>query len=171
MEEVQIGDEKTLNAEQNHLNILDLAYKVNNDEPEVRLFGDIFVENNKDNFKLFIDGNEVEFNDVYQTHQIEEGTNILKVTLKQIKPTTDYSFLFFRCDSLLFFYNPEKMNLDKVTNISHLFAECKTHTYLPDISSWDTSNITIMDSLFFKCQSLLVAPDISNWNTKNVTTI
>ena len=141
MEKIQTSEEKKLSNEKNTLNILNLAYKVNKNELVVRLFGGMFVDNNKDNFKLFINDKEVEFNDVYPTDQIDDETNILKVTLKEIKPVTDYSFLFFKCDSLLYFYNADKFNLSHVTNISHLFAECKSLTYLPDISTWDTSNI------------------------------
>ena len=102
MEEIQ-GEKKALNNEKTTLNVLNLAYKVNKNELEIRLFGETFVYNNKDNFKLFINEKEVEFIDVYPTDQIEEETNILKVTLKEIQPATDYSFLFFKCDSLLYF--------------------------------------------------------------------
>ena len=54
MEKIQISEEKTLCKEKNILNILNLAYKINQNELGVRLFGDMFVDNNKDNFKLFI---------------------------------------------------------------------------------------------------------------------
>ena len=155
MEKIQVDEKKELSNETNALNILNLAYKVNKNELSIRLFGERFVDNNKDNFKLFINEKEVDFSDVYPTDQIDDEINILKVTLKEMKPVTDYSYLFFKCDSLLYFYNADKFNL----------------SHVPDISTWDTSNIVTMDSLFFNCQSLLEAPDISNWNTKNVTTL
>ena len=166
MEEKKAEKENALNDKEPNLNVLNLAYKINKNESVIRLFGDIFVENNKDNFKLFVNEKEVPFTDTIQKSSIEENTNILKVTLKELKPVSDYSYLFFKCDSLLHFYNADKMNLTHVTNISHLFAKCETLISVPNISSWDVSNITIMDSIFFGCHSLLEVPDISKWNIK-----
>ena len=125
----------------NTLNELSLLYKVPVLDDKVRLFGDVFVENNENNFKLFVNEKEFQFCDVIPKSEIEGNSNLIKVTLKETKPVTDYSFLFFKCDSLYSFLNVEKMNLSHVTNISHLFTECSSMTYLPDISNWDTSNI------------------------------
>ena len=169
MEEIKAGKENTLKEDKPFLNELNLAYKVNKNDSVIRLFGNNFVENNKNNFKLVVNEKEVPFNDTIQKNSIEENTNIIKVTLKEIKPVSDYSYLFFQCDSLLHFYNADKMNLSHVINISHLFAQCKTLISVPDISSWDVSNITKMDSIFFGCHSLLEIPDISKWDIKNAT--
>ena len=169
MEEIKAGKENTLKEDKPFLNELNLAYKVNKNDSVIRLFGNNFVENNKNNFKLVVNEKEVPFNDTIQKNSIEENTNIIKVTLKEIKPVSDYSYLFFQCDCLLHFYNADKMNLSHITNISHLFANCKTLISVPDITSWDVSNITKMDSIFFGCHSLLEVPDISKWNIKNAT--
>ena len=72
------------------LNELNLSYKIKNPKQNLRIFGNIFYENNKDNFKLFIDDQEIKFIDTLSPEQLEGKSSILKVTLKEIKPVEDY---------------------------------------------------------------------------------
>ena len=170
--------------EQGILNELILLYKIQGHEKNIRLFGDTFFENNQNNFSLFINDKEVQFCDIISKNQIEGNSNIFKVILKEKRHVDDYSYLFFKCNSLYSFTNVDKMNLSHVTNISHLFTECTSLTHLPDISlffkcysltqipdisKWNTQNVTTLYSLFGDCQSLTEIPDISEWNTGKVT--
>ena len=86
------------------LNELNLSYKIKNPNQNLRIFGNMFYENNVDNFKLFINEKEIKYIDKLSPEQLEGQLNILKVTLKEIKPVEDYSYLFFDCDSLNCFY-------------------------------------------------------------------
>ena len=119
-----------------------IIYKVK-DLKEVRLFGDNFVEKNKRNCKLIIEGYEQE----------------LKVM---------HSFgIFFGTDKDYF-----EIKLKGITNIndmSHMFDDCYFLSSLPDIYRWNTSNVTDMSYMFNGYNSLSSLPDISKWNTSNVT--
>ena len=138
---------------------------------ELKIFGEKFVENNKDICKMIIDEQEKELS-VYLDKPFEE----IKIKLKNIHLIKNMSYIFCGCKSLISIgYNNNSgsseilMNLNKVTNISYMFCGCENLKELPDMSRWNTSNICNMSFVFFRCKSLPEIPDISKWDTKNVT--
>ena len=138
-----------------------LFYKFNPMDPncrfiEMRIFGDKFVENNKDKCKMIINDNEFAlFTHIYG--EIVNGS--FEIKLKEIKTITDMSYMFYKCN-----YLPDisKWDTSNVTNMSGMFSGCNN---IPDISKWDTSNVTNMSGMFSGCKNF---PDISKWDTSNV---
>ena len=145
-----------------------LIYKVK-DLKGVQLFGKDFVERNKNNCSLIIDGKEQELKTTYIFGLFFASyKDIFEVKLKGITNITDISYMFFGCVSLLSLPDISKWNTSNITNMSYLFYWCSLPS-LPDISTWDTSNVINMSYMFYWCNSLLSLPDISKWNTSNVT--
>ena len=149
-----------------------IIYNVSEKNDKVQIFGEIFVKNNKNNFKILIRNNkEIELTAFYDlkkfSHTISNDDTI-EIKLKQINEIKDLSMMFQGCRDLISLPDLSKLNLDNITDISYLFSNCSSLTSLPDISSWNTSKIKNISSLFYGCSSLEYIPDISYWDTSNV---
>jgi len=83
MDKIQEKKDITNENEQDTLNELILLYKIQGQEDNIRIFGDAFVENNQNNFDLFLNDKKVQFCDVITKNQIEGNSNIFKIVLKQ----------------------------------------------------------------------------------------
>ena len=130
-------------------------------DKEIKIFGTNFVNNNKNNCKMIIEGNEMELKD-----KINNITNnILEIKLKGIKNITNMSYMFAYCSSLNSLSDISKWNTSNVNNMSYMFSSCSSLNSLPDISKWNTSNVNNMSGMFYNCSSLNSLPDISKWNT------
>ena len=123
-----------------------------------KLFGEIYVKNNKDKCKMIINGKEQEICSYLPNYHeyLDKGKLILKLIVN--KNITDISYMFSGCLSLISLPNISKMNLNNTTNISGMFFYCSSLTYINDISKLETKNANNIS-----------IPDISKWNTKNVT--
>ena len=102
-----------------NINEINIIYKAN--EKEVRLFGRDFVNNNKKNCKIEIEGKEHELKKVHSFSIFSKKHDILEIKLKGI------------------------MN---ITNMDSLFRCCLSLLSLPDISNWNTSNVINMHDMF-----------------------
>ena len=183
-----ISNEKT--------NKIIMIYKANNkNSNKIRILGDKFVKNNEENCIIVVNGKNIPL----CTHinmQLINKPNI-KIELKEIKTVSNMSYIFERCDNLLYITdksewdtsnvkdmsfmfcgcrslknitnNFSKWNTSNVIDMSGMFYLCKEITYLPDISKWNTSNTKNIAAMFQNCSSLSYLPDISNWDTSKVT--
>ena len=102
---------------------------------EINIFGNYFVNINKNICKMIIDNKEYNISEKYIVKK--NNNNILKIKLKGIKKVVDVSYMFYNCSQLL---------------------------SLPDISNWNTKDIISMNDLFYNCSSLKSLPDLSKWN-------
>ena len=147
-----------------------IKYKINF-ENEIIIFGDKFVENNKNICKMFINGKEKELSSTLDINNIElNDDKILELKLKGIKNISNISYMFSNCSSLFEISDISKWNTINITDMSHLFEVCELSS-LFDISKWETSNVINMSYMFSNCASLSSLPDLSCWNTKNVIDI
>ena len=147
-------------------NELTIIYCANN-KKKIRLFGENFVKNNKNNCFLIINNKKKDLCEYYNFEKNNE--EILLVKLIETKTISDMSFMFSKCESLSFIPNFSNWNTDEVKDMKYMFNECSSLQSLQDISKWETKNVEDMKYMFFKCKNLLSLPDISNWNTSNVT--
>ena len=143
-----------------------LKYKIGS-EDMIKIFGEIFVENNKNNFKMVINNENYKLNSFYSLENRREN-EILEVKLIQIGDVENISHMFNGCSSLIELSDISKWNTSNITNMSHMFNKCSKLSSLPDISKWNTSNVTDMSYMFSECSELSSLPDISKWNTNNV---
>ena len=158
---------KMINKDISEISIIYNIDKRENDK--IRLFGELFVKNNKINCKMIIENEEYELKDEYIIKNNKNDK--LKIILKGIDNITDMSYMFFNCSSLSSLPDISKWNTNNVTNMSYLFNGCPKLKSLPDISKWNTNNVKYMSGMFSQCTSLSSLPAILKWNTNNVTKI
>ena len=76
-----------------------LEYKIDNKEEKLRIFGDKFVENNKENCVLNIKDKEYDLSSYFDLDKFSgEDEFIIKLKIKNI--ITNPSFMFKGCSSL-----------------------------------------------------------------------
>ena len=177
-EQEKIIQDKILNIENNNNNVInkqneditdEIIYKPNKDG-KVRIFGEKFVKNNKQNCKIIYNNKEYELkeyiNDIDKEYNNKDE---IKIKLKGINKVTNMSYMFYECNTLSSLPDISKWDTSKVTNMSYMFYDCNTLSSLPDISKWDTSKVTNMSGMFYYCNTLSSLPDISKWDTSKVT--
>ena len=154
--------------EQPLFNELTIIYKLKNNfsSPYITLFGEDFVNNNKDNCKIIVNN---EIRDIcYKINKNEISQNTLIIKLREIKPIVNFSKMFQRCEYLYSIPDITNFNTNNISDMSNMFSGCIGLLDFPIISNWDTSNVKIMNGMFAKCKSLLSLPDISKWNISSV---
>ena len=160
------------------LNSMTIIYKIDNDNRaynKLRLFGEEFVKNNKDNCSIIIDGKNQELSEHININEKMRKKGYLEIKLKENKTISNMSHMFCRGieedDRILLWQIPDisKWNTINVTDMSYLFCCCENLESLPDISSWNTSNVKDMSNMISYCRNLESLPDISKWDTSNVT--
>ena len=135
-----------------------------------KLFGEEFVENNKNKCKIIINEKEYKLCS-YLNEENEIKDDIFDIKLKGINNIKNASNLFDGCQSLVSLPDISKWDTSNVNDMRCLFSRCCSLTYLSDISNWNTSNVKKMNAMFFNCQSLSLLPDISKWNISNVISL
>ena len=135
-----------------------IKYKVGK-EDKIRIFGDDFVKNNKENFNMIINDKKYELDSFYKLKN-EKENEILKIKLKQMKNVTNLSWMFNECFALIELPDISKLDTNKVTSMRCMFSFCSNLSSLPDISKWNTSNVNDMAGIFQACSSLAQLPDI-----------
>ena len=143
---------------------ISIIYKKYENENDIKIFGNKFVENNKNKCKFIYKEKEYELQEYFEIKE-----NELEIKLNGIDKITDMSYMFHNCYSLESLPDISNLNTNNVTDMSHLFYFCESLKSLPYISKWITNNVTNMSYMFSRCYSLESLPDISNWNTSNVT--
>ena len=146
-------------------NEIDLIYNIQNNEKEIKIFGKLFVENNKDLCKIIYNNKESDLTEKFDCKDIKD--NILKIKLKGINNVIELDSMFEECSNLSNLSNFSNWNTSYVISMNKLFKDCKS-LELPDISNWNTSNVINLCSMFEGCSSLKSLPDISKWYTSNV---
>ena len=158
------------------LNQKTIIYNIENYD-KIKIFGDIFVNINKNNCYLLIDGNKNELcselklrkKKMKKNETIQNVKNKLEIKLVETKSIVNMASMFYECKSLVSLPDILYWDISLVNNIGSMFNGCTSLKSLPNISIWDTKNVTDMSSLFNGCKSLESLPDISKWDTKNVT--
>ena len=148
-----------------------LIYHIDNDLNSIDLFGEIFVNNNKNICFLLIDGKQIELCSKYELSEKEKEQEYLEVKLIEIKPIENMSYMFYNCISLKELPDISRWDTKEVSNMSGMFSFCCQLKQLPDISIWNTQKVYNMSFMFFYCISLESLPDISKWDTENVSDI
>ena len=155
----------------NIIDIITINYKINFAKiifKKLKIFGDKFVENNKNFCKIIINDKEYELTSTLNLKNIIIDNYIVEIKLKGINNITNMSNMINECEYLFSLPDISNWNTNKITDISYIFYNCSSLKSLPDISKWNTNNVNNMDSIFSGCSSLLSLPEISKWNTNNV---
>jgi len=153
----------------NILNEMTIIYRINDNDNEIKLFGNDFVNHNKENCFLSINGKNHEFCEYLYKEEINNNQSTIEIKLKEIKTMTNLSYMFYYCLSLISLPDISEWNMSNVTDLSYIFSCCESLTNLSDISKWDISKVTNLSYMFDNCKKLSTLPDISIWSTNNVT--
>ena len=155
----------------NKKNEMTIIYKNNNikgkSKQKIQLFGQKFVDKNKNKCSLLINDKKYELMEVYNLDKSEEK-KFLIIKLIEIKPTIDFSYMFYNCESLISIADISYWNTNNIINLNYMFYNCRSLKSLPDISKWNTNKVIDISYMFFNCSSLQNLPDISKWNINNV---
>ena len=164
-------------------NIMSLKYnlerhgmdpKINMNFKKLRLFGEEFVKNNKNNCVIIINGKIQELCEYIDIDENLRKRKYLEIQLKEVKTITNMSHMFCRgveeIDGMFVTSIPDisKWDTSNVFDMSYLFCCCENLKFLPDISSWNTTNVKKMSNMISYCGKLESLPDISKWDTRNV---
>ena len=147
-----------------------IVYKINENDNEIRLFGQKFIENNKLKFQnLIINNKKKELFEFYKLNEKEKKMKsiTIKIVFKDI--ITDMSYMFSNCSNLSSLPDLSKWITNNVTNMSYMFYNCSKLSLIPDLSELNTNNVTDMSYMFYNCSNLSSLPDLSKWNVNNVT--
>jgi len=153
-------------------NYMTLKYIIDKTRKGIRLFGTTFVNKNKNNCKLIINGNEFEFSYYLTDSQIikliQIKQEILEIKLEEIKrnAVTDFSCMFYKCQSLK--EVDTEWETSHVIDMNHMLYGCESLTYINGISQFNTKNVKYMNEMFCNCKDLKYLPDLSKWDIKNV---
>ena len=140
-----INDDKSLSDKLNEMTII---YKIDKNQDEIRIFGKHFVDENKDNCILLIDGQEIKLCQYFKLNNKQKNNDTLKVKLIEKKSITNMFCLFSFCESLISLPDIDKWDTKNATNMGHMFSYCTILKSLPDISIWDIRNVTNIGYMF-----------------------
>ena len=151
-----------------------------------KIFGKNFVEVNKNNISLVINGKNSK---LVEEYRLNKGKNIVSIIIK--KDLIDLGSMFDGCTTLKDFEELRYLNTEKVTNFSNIFSghvnlnniepiknwnvsngidfsfmfsSCCCLSDLKPLQNWDVSKGENFESIFFRCGSLENLEPLKNWN-------
>ena len=154
---------KLLNNNIEYNNKINLIYyKTNNEDKYNYIFGEKFVEKNKDNINLIINGKE---NDLISEYNLNIGANNIQIIVKNNLSNLEY--MFCRCISLTNIDGLKYLNTKKVNNFSYTFFGCSSLLDVNALEYWNVSNGKDFKCMFAECSSLSNINALNNWNVSN----
>ena len=150
-------------------NEITMEYQIKYEDEEIKIFGDEFVKNNKDNFHIILDDMEYKLINSLNKSDVGKSNKTFTIILKEIEAATNLNYIFNDCSNLISIKNFSNWNMNDITEMKAVFSGCSSLVNLPDISKWKMSNVTDISSMFNGCTLLKAIPDISIWDTQNLT--
>ena len=140
------------------------GYK-NQNVKEIDIFGKDFVEKNKDNCYLLINGEKKALCEKYDRPD-EEPLTIILVKEKEIE---NMSKMFFKCNFLHLVKVLTQWKFDNVNNLNSMFCGCENLKYIILGSELNTSKVIDFSNMFKDCKSLETKeyPLTLKFNTEN----
>ena len=126
------------------------------------IFGEKFVENNKDNIDLIINGVKQKLIIAYK---LKKGENNIKLIIKN--KIINLEFMFYKCKSLKNIDELKYLDTKHINNFSYIFSYCSSLTDLNGLEIWDVSNSNNFEYMFGGCELLSNINALKNWNVLN----
>ena len=140
----------------NKKNTILIIYKNDNNEKEIRLFGEKFILNNEDNCRILYKNKEYELSSKFNV----ENINQLEIQLNGFLNIINMEEMFKDCVNLISLPDIHLIDTIKITNMNYMFKGCSSLVSLPDITNWNIDNVTEMNGMFEGCDKLLNKPDL-----------
>ena len=125
--------EKIKNYEIN--NEINIKYKIEDDTIKIKLFGEEFVKNNKDDFKIILEDKEQELCSELDITEKMKNKKILEIKLKQYNIVYNLSNMFEGCKQLISISELSNLNTTEVINMDNFFYDCTLLTSLSSVSN------------------------------------
>jgi len=146
------------NEYKNEINII---YKTEK-EGEENIFGDKFVENNKNNIELIINGYK---SCLINKYKLKAGENNIKIIIKNKIKNLEY--MFYGCKPLKNIEELKYLDTKDINNFSYMFYDCLSLSDIKGIQNWNVSNGNNFSYMFYDCSSLSDIKVLQNWNVSN----
>ena len=166
-ENIKIKYNNLLDKEKKKKEIIFLYQNDNHKNTKIKIFGKIFILNNKNKCKIFINEKEIELAEYYDIDPKFLNNNII-IRFVEKQSINDMSYMFYDCTSLKAIYNFSNFDMRKVTNMSFMFYGCSSLKYLNDFLLLKDINPENISYMFFGCKSLINLPNITLWNLQNI---
>ena len=171
-------DEGNINKKENLLNLfyIDDSEQIKLDEKEMNLvyfakfkdeyniFGEQFVENNKDNIELIING---EKSKLINNYKLKKGNNIIKMVIKKNNKLINLSNMFNWCESLKDIRGLKNLDVKFAKDLSYMFYGCSLLSDIKPLENWNVSNCNDFSGMFCGCSNLTDIKPLQNWNVSN----
>ena len=169
---------------------INLIYcKISNDSNPNNIFGKEFVEINKDNIRLIINGKQSK---LVSEYHLKEGENNIQIIIDNKLTNLEYMFseckslnnieelkylntmevnnfqyMFQGCSSISDIKALENWNVSKGNNFSFMFSGCTSMSDINILKKWDVSNGSNFHGLFYGCTSISDINALEKWNVSN----
>ena len=127
-----------------------------------KIFGELFVENNKDNIELIINGEKTKLVNKYK---LKKGENHITLIIKN--KIDNLSNMFFKCKALKNIDELKYLNTEDCKDFSRMFNWCSSLSDINALEHWNVSNGTNFFGMFGGCSSLSNIKPLENWNVSN----
>ena len=136
--------------------------KNNNDNSEEIIFGNKFVENNKNNIELIINN---EKKNLIEKYKLKRGENKIHIIIKG--KITNLEDMFKGCKNLKYIKELNSLDTKNINNFSSMFEGCSSLSNLNGIENWNVSNGIDFSHMFDGCSSLSNIDELKNWDVSN----
>ena len=153
---------KEFNNKYKYKNEINLTY-FTKEEGEFNIFGNKFVENNRNNIDLIINGIK---NNLIEKLYLKKGENDVKFIIKN--KITNLEYMFEWCSCLKNIDGLKYLDTKNINNFSYMFFKCHILSDINALQNWDVSNAYNFESMFSGCSSLSDINGLQNWNISNV---
>jgi len=140
---------------------IELTY-YSKDNGYYNLFGDKFVENNKNNIKLNINKTKI---DLCSRYYLEERNNFIEIDI--INPVKNLEYMFYNCSHLTCINGLHTLDMKNYNNFSYMFYGCSSLKDIKGLEKWNVSNGNNFSYMFYECSSLKDIKGLENWNVSN----
>ena len=142
---------------------INLIYEKSKDKDSNNyIFGQKFVENNRENIILKINGIKSE---LIEKYNLKEGINNIQVIIKN--KLINLKDMFKGVTSLKNIEELKNLNTEEVTDFSGMFSYCSTLQDIKALENWNVSNGNDFSGIFSYCSSLSDINPLENWNVSN----
>jgi len=140
---------------------INIIYETNKEGDE-KIFGNEFVENNRNNIELIINGNR---NNLINRYKLRKGENKIKIIIKN--KITNLENMFYYCKSLKNIEELKYLDTKEIKNFKCMFRGCSSLSDIKGLKNWNVSNGNNFRGMFYECSSLSDLKGLENWNVSN----
>ena len=115
------------------------------------IFGEKFVENNKNNIEIKINGLKIE---LVKEYKLNKGENEIEIKIK--KKITNLENMFYHCTKLKNIEKLKYLETNEVNNFSGMFSLCLSLSDIKSLENWNVSKGNIAFLIIFLICSIIV---------------